>query len=65
MACECKKGKKRGGKEHSEWFKNLLKEKGKKKSTRMSTGGHASTKPVGKKRRGMSTGGYTGKMELL
>ena len=59
MTCECKK--KRG---QSEWFKNMLKEKSKKKSTRMSTGGHISTKPK-PKRRGMRTGGYTGKMELL
>lgn len=53
MTCDCKKGKK----EHNEWFKNLLKEKTKKK--------RSSTKPVARKRRGMSTGGYNGKMEKL
>ena len=51
--CDCKKLKKG----HNEWFKKLLKEKAeKKKQTR--------TKPI-KKRKGMSTGGFKGKLEKL
>jgi hypothetical protein len=51
MGCGCKA--KRG--KHSEWFKNLLKKKKKGKEKTMKK----SPRP---KRRGMSTGGYTGEM---
>lgn len=54
MTCTCKKVKREGRKkQHNEWFKNLLEKKEKEKNK------------VQKKRKGMSTGGYTGKLEKL